>query len=159
MGEAAAKRLLRDGGLPVPEGVELELGDEDGCVAAASELGWPVALKLSGRAVRHKTDTGALALGIAADEDLRRARGRLASLPEADGASLLVERMAEPGIELLISARADAVVPVVTVGLGGIWTEALRGRGGHPPPRGRPAGRGGDPVAAGRGSARRRQGR
>ena len=125
MGEAAAKRLLRDGGLPVPEGVELELGDEDGCVAAASELGWPVALKLSGRAVRHKTDTGALALGIAADEDLRRARGRLASLPEADGASLLVERMAEPGIELLISARADAVVPVVTVGLGGIWTEAL----------------------------------
>ena len=126
IGEAAAKRLLRDGGLPVPEGVELELGDEDGCVAAASELGWPVALKLSGRAVRHKTDTGALALGIAADEDLRRARGRLVSLPEADGASLLVERMAEPGIELLISARADAVVPVVTVGLGGIWTEALR---------------------------------
>ena len=126
MGEAAAKGLLREGGLPVPEGVELELDDEDGCVAAASELGWPVALKLSGRAVRHKTDTGALALGIAADEDLRRARDRLASLPEADGASLLIERMAEPGIELLISARADAVVPVVTVGLGGIWTEALR---------------------------------
>jgi acetate---CoA ligase (ADP-forming) len=126
MGEAAAKRLLRDGGLPVPEGVELELRDEDGCVVAASELGWPVALKLSGRGVRHKTDTGALALGIAAEEDLRRARGRLAALPEADGATLLVERMAEPGIELLISARADAVVPVVTVGLGGIWTEALR---------------------------------
>ena len=33
--------------------------------------------------------------------------------------------MAEPGVELLVSARADAVVPVVTVGLGGIWTEAL----------------------------------
>jgi acyl-CoA synthetase (NDP forming) len=126
MGEAAAKRLLGDGGIPVPEGVELELGDEDGCVAAASKLGWPVALKLSGRAVRHKTDTGALALGIAAEEDLRRALGRLVALPEADGASLLVERMAEPGIELLISARADAIVPVVTVGLGGIWTEALR---------------------------------
>ena len=126
MGEAAAKRLLSDGGIPVPEGVELELGDEDGCVAAASKLGWPVALKLSGRAVRHKTDTGALALGIAAEEDLRRALGRLVALPEADGASLLVERMAEPGIELLISARADAIVPVVTVGLGGIWTEALR---------------------------------
>jgi hypothetical protein len=126
MGEGAAKGLLRDGGLPVPEGVELELGDEDGCVAAASELGWPVALKLSGPAVRHKTDAGALALGIADEEGLRRALGRLVVLPEADGASLLVERMAEPGIELLISARADAVVPVVTVGLGGIWTEALR---------------------------------
>jgi acetyl-CoA synthetase len=126
MGEGAAKGLLRDGGLPVPEGVELELGDEDGCVAAASELGWPVALKLSGRGVRHKTDAGALALGIADEEGLRRALSHLVVLPEADGASLLVERMAEPGIELLISARADAVVPVVTVGLGGIWTEALR---------------------------------
>jgi acyl-CoA synthetase (NDP forming) len=98
MGEAAAKRLLRNGGLPVPEGVELEIGDEDGCVVAASELGWPVALKLSGRAVRHKTDTGALALGIAAEEDLRRARGRLADLPEADGASLLVERMVRAAV-------------------------------------------------------------
>ena len=33
--------------------------------------------------------------------------------------------MAPPGIELLVSARRDAVVPVLTVGLGGIWTEAF----------------------------------
>ena len=84
-----------------------------------------MALKLSGSAVRHKSDSGALALDIAGDADLRRARERLISLPEANGASLLIERMAEPGVELLVSARSDAVVPVVTVGLGGIWTEAL----------------------------------
>ncbi|HSD25381.1 MAG TPA: acetate--CoA ligase family protein [Solirubrobacterales bacterium] len=126
LGEAAAKRLLRDGGLPVPEGIELDSGDEGGCVAAARELGWPVALKLSGPAVRHKSEAGALALGISGEHDLRRARDRLIALPEADGASLLVERMAEPGVELLISARTDAVVPVLTVALGGIWTEALR---------------------------------
>jgi acetate---CoA ligase (ADP-forming) len=126
LGEAAAKRLLREGGLPVPDGAELDPGDEDGCVAAASELGWPVALKLSGPAVQHKTDTGALALGIPGEDELRRAHDRLAALPEADGASLLVERMADPGVELLISARADAVVPVITVGLGGIWAETFR---------------------------------
>jgi acetate---CoA ligase (ADP-forming) len=125
LGEAAAKRLLRDGGVPVPDGVELDGGDEEACMAAARELGWPVALKLSGSAVRHKSDSGALALDIAGDADLRRARERLISLPEANGASLLIERMAEPGVELLVSARSDAVVPVVTVGLGGIWTEAL----------------------------------
>jgi acetyl-CoA synthetase len=125
-GEAAAKRLLREGGLPVPEGVELDPGDEVGCVAAANELGWPVALKLSGPGIGHKTDAGALALGIAGEEELRRAHDRLTALPEADGASLLVERMADPGVELLISARADAIVPVITVGLGGIWTEVLR---------------------------------
>jgi acetyl-CoA synthetase len=125
LGEAQAKRLLREYGLPVPEGVELDAADEDACVASAEELGWPVALKLSGPSVRHKSDSGALTLDIAGEADLRRARERLLALPEADGAGLIVERMAEPGVELLISARADAVVPVVTVALGGIWTEAL----------------------------------
>jgi acetyl-CoA synthetase len=84
-----------------------------------------VALKLSGPSVRHKSDSGALALDLGDEEELRRARDRLLALPEASGASLIVERMAEPGVELLISARADAVVPVITVGLGGIWTETL----------------------------------
>ncbi|HEY7121555.1 MAG TPA: acetate--CoA ligase family protein [Solirubrobacterales bacterium] len=125
LGEAAAKRLLRDGGLPIPEGAEVDADDESGCVSLASELGWPVALKLSGPSVRHKSDSGALALDIDGEEELRRARERLLTLPEAAGASLIVERMAEPGVELLISARADAVVPVLTVGLGGIWTETL----------------------------------
>jgi hypothetical protein len=36
---------------------------------------------------------------------------------------LLVERMAPPGMELIVAARADAVVPALVVGLGGIWTE------------------------------------
>ena len=125
LGEGEAKRLLRDHGLPVPDGAEVDPADEDRCVAVARELGWPVVLKLSGESVRHKSDTGALALDIASEEDLRGARDRLLSLPEASGAALIVERMAEPGVELLISARADAVVPVVTVGLGGVWTESL----------------------------------
>jgi hypothetical protein len=33
--------------------------------------------------------------------------------------------MAPPGAELLVSARTDAVVPALVLGLGGIWTEAL----------------------------------
>jgi acyl-CoA synthetase (NDP forming) len=126
LGEAAAKRLLREDGLPVPDGIELDPGDETACIAAARELGWPVALKLSGPAIHHKSEAGALALDISGEEDLRRARDRLIALPQADGASLLLERMAEPGVELLVSARADAVVPVLTLALGGIWTEALR---------------------------------
>ena len=39
--------------------------------------------------------------------------------------AVLVEAMAPPGVELLVSARRDAVVPVLVVGLGGVWTEAL----------------------------------
>ena len=55
---------------------------------------------------------------------LSRPRARQRPIPTAD-ARVLVEAMAPPGIELLVSARRDAVVPVLTVGLGGIWTEAF----------------------------------
>ncbi len=33
--------------------------------------------------------------------------------------------MAPPGIEVIVAARADAVVPALVVGLGGAWAEAL----------------------------------
>jgi acetyl-CoA synthetase len=38
---------------------------------------------------------------------------------------VLAERMSPAGVELLVSARTDAVVPALVVGLGGIWTEAF----------------------------------
>ncbi len=33
--------------------------------------------------------------------------------------------MAAPGVELVVAARRDAVVPALVVGLGGVWTELL----------------------------------
>jgi hypothetical protein len=39
--------------------------------------------------------------------------------------SVLVERMAQPGVEVLVAARRDAVVPALVLALGGIWTELL----------------------------------
>ena len=137
LGEAAGKSLLRGAGLPVPDGAELDLDDEDGCLELAHELGWPVALKLSAPHLLHKTDAGAIVLGIAGDEELVAARHRLSALPAADGSRLLLERMADPGVELLISARADAVVPALTVALGGVWAEALSDAAVVPLPAGR----------------------
>ena len=43
----------------------------------------------------------------------------------AGGAPVLVEAMAAPGVELVVAARRDAVVPALVVGLGGVWTELL----------------------------------
>jgi hypothetical protein len=48
----------------------------------------------------------------------------LRELMHGDGA-LLAERMAPAGAELIVAARADTVVPVLAVGLGGLWTEVL----------------------------------
>jgi hypothetical protein len=66
-----------------------------------------------------------LRLDVRGGEDARAAYRGLVSSPAAKEGRVLVERMAPPGIELLIAARADAVVPAVVIGLGGTWVEAL----------------------------------
>ena len=67
----------------------------------------------------------ALRLDLRTADQARAAYRELSGSPAGDGARVLVERMAPPGVELLVAARADAVVPALVVGLGGIWAEAL----------------------------------
>jgi acetate---CoA ligase (ADP-forming) len=121
--EVEAKRMLTEAGVAVPPGAVVD-GEEE-CVRVARELDWPVALKLSSPRIQHKSESGALALGLGSEADVRRAHRRLLDSASAADARVLVERMVEPGAELLVAARSDAVVPALVVGLGGIWTEAL----------------------------------
>jgi len=123
LGEAEAKRLLAEGGLRVPDGAVAV--DVPGAVDSALTVGLPVALKLSSPTLLHKTEAGALALDLRTEEDVRDAAERLLSLPEASGATLLVERMAGDGVELIFAVRRDGVVPALLVGTGGTWAEAL----------------------------------
>ncbi|MEA2362237.1 MAG: hypothetical protein QOD71_1382 [Thermoleophilaceae bacterium] len=121
LAEHEAKQLLRAARLPVVEGRLVE--DEDDAVAALAELGGAVALKLSAPGLLHKSELGGLALNLDSEPDVRAAHRRLAAL-EIEGASVLAERMSAPGVELLVSARTDGVVPALVVGMGGLWTEA-----------------------------------
>ncbi len=86
LGEAASKRLVAEAGIAVPPGGEA--ADLAGCAALAAQLGWPVALKLSGPAIRHKAQIGGLALGLGNEAELGDAFARLAALPEAAGATV-----------------------------------------------------------------------
>ena len=123
LAEHESKELLRAGGLRVVEG--RLVGDEDDAVRALGELGGSIALKLSAAALQHKSELGALELGLGAEEDVRLAHRRLATLAEDHGGSMLAERMAPGGVELIVAARTDAVVPALVIGLGGVWTELL----------------------------------
>ena len=123
LGEAEAKRLLAEGGLDVPEGAVAV--DVAGAVDAARDIGVPVALKLSSPSLLHKTEAGALALDLRDEDEVWEAAARLLALPEAADATLLVERMAGEGVELIFAVRRDGVVPALLVGIGGIWAEAL----------------------------------
>jgi len=120
--EAEAKELLRAGGVAVPDG--RLAADADDAVAAAHEVGWPVALKLSAPSLLHKSEAGALALALADEAAVREADARLRALGVA-GAKVLVEHMSPAGVEVFVAARTDAVVPALAIGLGGIWAEAF----------------------------------
>ncbi len=123
LAEHEAKALLREHGIAVPEGRIAR--DRDDAAAALRELGGPVALKLTSPDLRHKSELGAFELGVTTPEAASAAYDRLRAIDAVADAHVLVERMAAPGVELLVSARADAVVPALVVGLGGVWTEAL----------------------------------
>jgi acyl-CoA synthetase (NDP forming) len=127
LSEADTKALLRAAGVAVPAG--RMVGDEDHAARAARELGGPVAIKASSVAMQHKSEAGALALGVVGDDAVRAAYRRVAAAARDDAtnhcAVVFVEAMAAPGVELLVAARRDAVVPALVVGIGGIWTEAL----------------------------------
>ncbi|HTX08145.1 MAG TPA: acetate--CoA ligase family protein [Solirubrobacteraceae bacterium] len=117
--EFEAKRILRAAGVSVVDGRLVE--DEDDAVLALAELGGDVAAKVSDPTVQHKSELGAVCLGLRDEAEVRSAYRRLSQL----GQSVLVERMAAPGVELIVAARTDAVVPALVIGLGGIWTEVL----------------------------------
>jgi acetate---CoA ligase (ADP-forming) len=115
LAEHEAKARLRAAGLPVVPGRLAATADE--AVAALAEYG-RVALKRSEPGLLHKSRAGALALDLATEQEVRSAFARL-------GAPVLVERMAEPGAEILLAVRRDGVVPVLVAGLGGVHAELL----------------------------------
>ncbi len=123
LAEHEAKALLAAHGVAVPRG--RVVSDEDDALRALHELGGHVVLKLSAATVQHKTELGGVALDLRGAEEVRGAYRRLALLRDAHGGHVLAEWMATPGVELIVAARTDGVVPALVLGLGGIWTELL----------------------------------
>ncbi|MET0417811.1 MAG: acetate--CoA ligase family protein, partial [Actinoplanes sp.] len=94
----------------------------DGAVAAAESLGYPVALKAAGGALRHRIDLGAVRLALADEEDVRAAYRELSAF----GPDVLVQTMVPPGVACTIEVVEDpAFGPVVGFGLGGVASELL----------------------------------
>jgi acyl-CoA synthetase (NDP forming) len=127
--EYAAKRLFEDIGLPVPRSELVRSLAE--AQEAAARIGYPVVLKAQSLRLAHKSEAGGVVLGLADEAALADGWRKLhADVAEArpglklDG--VLVEAMARPGLELIVGARRDPDWgPVLLVGLGGQWTEAL----------------------------------
>lgn len=127
--EHVGKRILRDLGIATPEGAMAASADE--AVSIADRIGYPVVIKAQAGELAHKSDVGGVIVGIVDDRALRQAWEKLhesiaSARPGLTLDGVLVERMARPGLEMVVGVRRDPQWgPVVLVGLGGVWIEAL----------------------------------
>jgi len=128
--EVASKKLLARNGVPLPP--EALATSEDEAVAAASRIGGAVALKVQSPDILHKTEAGAVMLGLTGEAAVRDgyhtvlARAK-AAYPNAKIDGVLVQTMARRGREMILGITRDPDFgPMLMVGLGGIHVEVLR---------------------------------
>lgn len=128
--EVEAKELLAQAGIPVVEARLARTRDE--AVTAANELDYPVVLKVVSPQITHKTDVGGVKLNLdstdavgAAFDAIMGAARKAAPDAAIDGVS--VQRMAQPGIEVIMGMTTDAQFgPVLMFGLGGVLVEVMK---------------------------------
>ncbi len=130
IGDAEAREILLAYGLDIPASQLAASADE--AVQIASEMGYPVVLKVASPDILHKTDVGGVKVGLADAEAVRDAFDLITYrsqryLPEARLWGCLVQKMVPPGLEVLIGMNRDPQFgPLVTFGLGGIYVETLK---------------------------------
>ncbi len=114
--------------------------DADQAVAAADAVDYPVVLKIDSPAVPHRTDIGAVELGLDSPAAVREAYddvldAALAHAAEEDVAGVLVQPMVGDGVETILGvAPGDVFDSLVTAGPGGVLVEALDGSATLVPP-------------------------
>jgi acyl-CoA synthetase (NDP forming) len=120
--------LLTSFGLPVAQSRQVKTPGE--AATAAAELGGPVALKAIAPDLLHKSDVGAVRLGLDVASEVERAAGDIGEAVAAAGHRLegyLVQTMAPEGTELIVGVVGDpAFGPLVALGAGGIAAELIR---------------------------------
>ena len=123
----AVARLLSCYGLPLAEWRLVATVEEAG--SAANELGGKVALKAVTPGLVHKTEAGAVRLGLDGASDVREAAADIADSVRDAGhevESWLVQRMVPSGVEVIVGVVHDPLFgPVVACGAGGVAVELL----------------------------------
>jgi acetate---CoA ligase (ADP-forming) subunit beta len=126
LSEHESKQLLAAFGVPVaPEHI---VATPDEAVAAASELGLPVVVKLTGAGLAHKTERGLVRLGLDSDAAVHTASTELlaAAVPDDGDVGLLVAPMVQGMREFIAGVHTDAQFGAcVMLGFGGVLAEAV----------------------------------
>ena len=128
LNEEDSKKLLITYGIPCTEPNYAKDANEACCIA--SQLGYPVVMKISSSRIMHKSDIGGVKLNIIGDKELKQAYDQIMKSMASQGLEdqidgITIQRMVtQPDYELTIGCKKDQVLgPLLTFGLGGRETE------------------------------------
>lgn len=123
LSEFKSKQFLQSFGLVASK--ESIVGDIDEACNAATKIGYPVVLKISGDNTEHKSELGGVKLGIQNQNDLRRAFGELQE-SNRKISEFLVSEYITGKREFIAGYHIDEDFgPIIMFGLGGIFAEAI----------------------------------
>lgn len=128
--ERESKAVLALYGIPVVE--ETVATDADEAVRAAAAAQGPVVLKVESPDIPHKTEAGAIRLGVQGEAAVREAfhqvlAGARRYAPDALIHGVLVQPMVPAGAEMMAGVRVDPQFgPLLVAGLGGVMVELLK---------------------------------
>jgi acetyltransferase len=131
LNEAEAKTFLEYYNLPV---VKTKVAhNEDEAASLASQIGYPVVLKILSPQIIHKTDAGGVVLDLNNETEVRNAFSRIVKAakehdPSAEILGVTVQQMVKKqGYEVIIGAKADPLFgPVILFGMGGVGVELFK---------------------------------
>jgi len=127
LGVAEWADLLATVGVPLVPAVPVATAEQ--AVAAAARLGYPVAVKSTDEALRHRVDLGGVRLDLAGPDQVRAAVTALASASRPAPTVAVVQQMVPPGVPVALGVQEDpSFGAIVTLGVAGIATELLDDR-------------------------------
>lgn len=140
LNEMESKSLLAAYGIPVVDTRIVK--DAEEAARTASQIGFPVALKILSPQITHKTDVGGVALGLESADAVREAGKKMLaavakSAPAATIEGFTIEAMVSrpSAFELILGVVDDATFgPVILFGQGGTAVEVIRDKAMALPP-------------------------
>ena len=128
--EAEAKALFAKVGVPTAE--DRRCATAEAAAEAATAMGFPVVLKLDSPDIAHKTEVGGVKLNLGSAAAVQAAFAEIMAsakqhAPSARLDGVLVQRMAQKGVEIILGGRRDPQFgPMLLVGTGGVQAELWR---------------------------------
>ncbi len=130
LSEPEAKSVLEAYQIPTVKTLVCTSAEE--CAQTATEIGFPVAIKILSHDITHKSDVGGIALNVrsapeAANQFTKITERVRAALPKAKIIGVAVQAMSRGGYEIIIGSKKDATFgPALMFGMGGTGVELYR---------------------------------